>query len=148
MNVENIRPEQAAVIPVRRDAAGNVQVCLIRRKNASRWGIPKGYIDRGDGWKEAALTEAHEEAGLQGRLLGELAGIYSYGKGALTLTVAVGVMEVLEEHTIWREMRWRERRWCSIDEAGSLLEDHPVRPVYERVRSSVSALINTERSGD
>ena len=138
-------PRQAAVIPARRAADGTVQVCLIRRKNAARWGIPKGYIERG-GWTAAALTEAHEEAGLEGRLVGEIVGTYEYDKGAVTLTVAVGVMEVLDERPTWHEMRWRERQWYSIDEAGALLEDHPVRPVYERIRSSLAALVTTGRS--
>src|SRR5215510_13661109 len=74
-------PRQAAVIPVRRVAGGTVQVCLIRKKTSARWGIPKGYIERGDDWSDAALREAHEEAGLDGRVLGEIVGTYEYDKG-------------------------------------------------------------------
>ena len=129
-------PRQVAVIPVRRGDDGVLQVCLIRRKNSAKWSIPKGYIERGDNHTQAALAEAHEEAGLDGRLMGDTIGTYEYEKGPL-LTVAVYVMEVLEERTTWREMRWRERRWCSIEEAGALLRGHQVWALYDRVRPNL-----------
>src|SRR5215831_5999182 len=88
-------PQQAAVIPVR--PSEGLQVCLTRRKNSARWGIPKGYIDRGDSWKQAGLVEAYEEAGLRGHIIVESIGTYVYTKGVITLTVIVFVMEVLEE---------------------------------------------------
>src|SRR5262249_2634037 len=137
---EKSRPTQAAVIPVRRVAGGTVQVCLIRKKTSARWGIPKGYIEHGDDWREAALGEAHEEAGLEGRILGEVIGTYEYEKGPLTLTVFVCVMEVLEERATWDEMRWRERRWYSIEEAGALLKGHRVWPLYDLIRPSLAAM--------
>lgn len=111
-----------------------VQVCLIRRKTSGKWGIPKGYIDRGYNHTQAALAEAHEEAGLDGYLKGNMIGTYEYEKGLLRLTVAVYVMEVVAEQTTWPEMRWRERRWCSTEEAGALLTRHHVWAVYDRIR--------------
>jgi 8-oxo-dGTP pyrophosphatase MutT (NUDIX family) len=140
MSKEKALPTQAAVIPLRR-VDGGVQVCLIRRKDSARWGIPKGYIERGDSWREAALTEAHEEAGLEGRVVGEVIGTYAYDKGPLTLTVAVCVMEVRGERSTWHEMRWRERRWCSVEEAGALLKRHPVSSLYDDARSSLAAML-------
>jgi 8-oxo-dGTP pyrophosphatase MutT (NUDIX family) len=130
-------PRQAAAIPVRQTDDGVVQVCLIRRKTSAKWGIPKGYIERGDTDVQAALAEAYEEAGLNGRVKGDSVGTYEYEKGPLALTVTVYVMEVLEERTPWREMRWRERRWCSIEEAGALLSGHPVSALYDRIRSTL-----------
>lgn len=141
MSHEKTAPTQAAAIPVRR-VDGRVQVCLIRRKDSARWGIPKGYIEHGDDWREAALTEAQEEAGLDGHVVGEMIGTYEYDKGPLTLTVAVGVMEVLEERTAWHEQQWRERRWCSIEEAGARLKDHPVRHLYESIQLHLAAMVS------
>ena len=134
-------PEQAAAIPVRRSDDGSVRVCLIRRKNSARWGIPKGYIEHGADSGQAALEEALEEAGLDGRLIGDVVGTYEYEKGPATLVVAVHVMEVLEERPFWREMRWRERRWYSIDEAGTQLKGHRVWDLYDRIRSRLNALL-------
>ena len=89
-------PEQAAAIPIRR-AGRALQICVIRRKDANRWGIPKGLVDPGDTHEETALNEAWEEAGINGRLLGAAIGTYRYRKWGTRLTVAVYVMEVLEQ---------------------------------------------------
>jgi 8-oxo-dGTP pyrophosphatase MutT (NUDIX family) len=137
MRKQGDNPKQAAVIPVRRINDGAVEVCLIRRKNSAKWGIPKGYIEHDD-WEQAALSEADEEAGLAGRLIGDIVGTYEYQKGPRPLTVVVYVMEVLEERTTWREMRWRERRWCSIEEAGVLLKKHRVRALYDQIRQRLA----------
>ena len=110
-----------------------MEVCLIRRKDSTSWSIPKGFIDPGDTAEEAALTEAHEEAGLQGRLLGGPIGTYRYQKGNALLTVAVFVMEVLAEERWWDEMSFRERRWYSLEESRTLLADHPVRHLLDRL---------------
>jgi len=131
---------QAAVIPLRRTSGSGVQVCLIRRKDSSKWGIPKGFIDRGDTPEQAALTEAYEEAGLSGQLMGESIGTYKYKKWGMSLTVAVFLMEVLEEESSWEEMGVRERRWLPIEEARALLEDHRVRPLLDRLYTTKSIL--------
>ena len=119
---------------MRRAAGGRVEICLIRRKGSQKWGIPKGYIERGDA-SETALEEADEEAGLHGRIVGDSLGTYEYQKDVAALTVAVFVMEVLDEQETWLEMRWRERRWCSLDEAADLLRNHKVAPLFEDLRS-------------
>ena len=141
------RSQQVAVIPVRRMDDGTVQVCLIRKKTSEKWSIPKGFIDRGYNHTQAALAEADEEAGLDGCLRGEMIGTYGYEKGLLFLTVAVYVMEVIEERTTWREMRWRERRWFSIEEACVRLRSHHVSDLYDRIRPILATMSqNTPRS--
>jgi ADP-ribose pyrophosphatase YjhB (NUDIX family) len=115
-------------------------VCLIRRKGSSKWGIPKGFIERGDTPEDAALTEAHEEAGLSGQIIGESIGTYQYRKWARSLTVAVFLMEVREEQSSWQEMGFRERRWLPMEDAFARLEDHRVHPLLDRVRTNKSIL--------
>jgi 8-oxo-dGTP pyrophosphatase MutT (NUDIX family) len=111
-----------------------VQVCLIRKKVSSVWGIPKGTVDAGDSHEKTALKEAWEEAGLRGRLIGEALGTYEYEKWGRSLLVMVYLMEVLEQHDAWQEADIRERRWISFDEAKSLLVDHPAHPLLRRAR--------------
>jgi 8-oxo-dGTP pyrophosphatase MutT (NUDIX family) len=123
-------PQQAAAIPFRR-IGENVQVCLIRRKGSEAWGIPKGLVDPGDTSEETALNETWEEAGLRGRLIGDSIGIYRYEKWGKTFTVAVYVLEVLEQEGSWQEASFRERRWIPFAEAISLLSSHPVRPLLD-----------------
>lgn len=125
-------PQQAAAIPWRRSGGMSVEVCLIRRRHKPNWGIPKGYIER-QSWREAALNEAYEEAGLRGQLIGDSIGTYLHKKGVVILTVVVFAMEVLEELPDWPEMRWRERRWCSLEEASERLAKHPARRLLDGI---------------
>ena len=130
-------PEQAAAFPVRR--RGRVlQACLIRRRDAGAWSIPKGIVDPGDTHEDTALNEAWEEAGITGRLLGHPVGTYRYRKWGSKLTVAVFVMEVLHQESRWEESQIRERMWTSFTEAEGLLSDHPVAPLIDRVRALVT----------
>jgi 8-oxo-dGTP pyrophosphatase MutT (NUDIX family) len=122
---------QVAVIPFHRGTDG-VQVCLIRRRNSETWGIPKGFVDSGDSPREAALNEALEEAGLGGRVVGNVLGTYDYTKSGARMTVAVYLMEVVEEEKRWLEMSFRERRWYSVKEAARLLTRHPVHSLFDR----------------
>ena len=107
-------------------------MCLIRRKESRRWGIPKGFVDRGDSHEDTALNEAWEEAGLKGRVIGEPVGTYEYRKWKRTLAVVVYVIEVLDQESEWEESHFRERRWTSLTEAMSLLVDHPVHRLLDR----------------
>ena len=125
-------PQQAAVFAVRKSGA-DIEVCLIRRRDARNWGIPKGFIEAGETPEETALNEAWEEAGIHGQLVGEAIGTYEYAKSGTRLTVAVYVMRVLEEVTTWPEMRFRERRWVPMAEAASALRRHPVCPLLDQV---------------
>jgi phosphohistidine phosphatase len=129
---------QAAVIAVRKRSAG-LEVCLIRRRSSSSWGIPKGTIEPGESPAEAALKEAWEEAGLRGRLAGDVVGTYKYEKLGATFNVAVFVMEVSSQAAVWPEATIRRRRWVAVTDAPSLLDRHAVRSIYERVRGRLAA---------
>jgi 8-oxo-dGTP pyrophosphatase MutT (NUDIX family) len=121
-----------AVIAVRQRARA-VEVCLIRRRYSNRWGVPKGFIDPGDTPEEAALTEADEEAGLLGEILGRAIGTYEYDKRGESLRVAVYVMLVTDARKRWSEMAFRERKWFAPEEAAPLLKRHPVAALWPRI---------------
>ena len=130
-----MKPQQAAAIPIRRRGR-DVQVCLIRKRLAGSWGIPKGTVDSGETHESTALNEAWEEAGLRGRLVGDSLGTYKYEKFGRPLTVVVFVMEVLEHHRHWIEAGLRERKWVSMEEAELLLVEHPAHGFLSRARQS------------
>jgi 8-oxo-dGTP pyrophosphatase MutT (NUDIX family) len=132
-------PDQVAVIPVRATGT-DVEVCLIRRNGRRHWGIPKGFIDDGKTAMEAALTEAREEAGVLGRIVGDAIGTYEYEKWDDRLLVAVYVMRVVDVLPVWDEMDLRERRWTTVADAEHLLRRHPVLPVWESVSADFSKI--------
>ena len=139
MSSEDQYVAQAAAIPIRTDAeTGRLQVLMIRRRDGRKWGIPKGLVDPGDTHEETALNEAWEEAGLEGRLLGAAIGTYRYRKWGARLTVAVYVMEVVQQAPSWEESALRQRRWVPFAEAGILLADHPVASLLDRAHTLVT----------
>ena len=57
-----------------RPAAGGVEVVLVHRPRYDDWSLPKGKLDPGETFEQAALREVEEETGLRcelGRLVGE-----------------------------------------------------------------------------
>jgi len=119
-------PQQSAAIPFRRTRDG-LALCLITSKTSDQWGIPKGTIEPGFTAEEAALQEALEEAGLEGRIEGACVGTYEYPKSGVLLTVAVFLMDVRVEAPEWEEQDVRRRQWVPLAEALDLLEGHPAR---------------------
>jgi len=106
---------QAGAIPYRRGP--EIEFCLITSSSGLRWGFPKGIIEPGNSAADTALQEAYEEAGLQGRLVGEPLGTYRYQKWGTNLDVTVYLMEVSQADDSWEEAAIRERLWVSPAEA-------------------------------
>lgn len=119
---------QAGVIPVR-----NGQVCLVTSSTGRRWVIPKGKIDPGHTAGEAALIEAWEEAGLTGVLQPDPIGSYQYEKLGRAYHVLVYWMSISNESSDWPEKLVRQRRWVSVEEAITLIEEPGVRDLLESV---------------
>ncbi len=133
--------QQSAVIPFR-GTGKKLRICLIRKKGSKKkWGIPKGFIDRGETPKKSALKEALEEAGLKGRVVGEPVGSYKYQKWGTTLAVTVYLMAVKGEEDEWAEADLRERHWTSLNQAARLLARHPVRRLMPTAKARLLALM-------
>ena len=111
---------QASVIPYRRTPRG-WEFCLITSIRRQKWGFPKGIIDPGETFAEAARKEAQEEAGLGGPVDDELLGEYRDHKWGRDLLVQVGLMKVTTVAPTWLEQDLRERRWVGAAEAQKLL---------------------------
>ncbi len=60
----------------RRGAEGPV-VAVVHRPRHADWGLPKGKLDAGERWQDAALREVREETGYHAEL-GEFAGVVAY----------------------------------------------------------------------
>jgi 8-oxo-dGTP diphosphatase len=99
----------------------SVEVVLIHRPRYDDWSFPKGKLDRGESWAEAAVREVEEETGLRCELGDELPPArYIDGKGRLKevrywIMRAVGLTSWAPNHEVDR------RRWVAVEEAAELL---------------------------
>lgn len=67
----------AGGVPWRRADDGAVEVLLIHRERYGDWTFPKGKLDPGEGWEQAAVREVWEEAAIV-PVLGEELGATEY----------------------------------------------------------------------
>ena len=119
-----IDPEAAQVkasggVVWRRGETG-VEVVVVHRPRYDDWSLPKGKLDSGETWEEAAVREVEEEIGLRCRLGKELSPTtYRDPKGRSKI-VRYWLMEPIKgEFKPHDEVD--ELRWLTLDEADELL---------------------------
>jgi 8-oxo-dGTP diphosphatase len=110
-------------------AAGGVvvrdgEVAVVHRPKYDDWSLPKGKLDPGEDWEEAALREVEEETGLRCELGRELEPArYADRKGRDKL-VRWWLMRPLDGEFVPSD-EVDELRWLGRDEALALLDyDH------------------------
>jgi len=108
-----------------------VQVLLVTSRTTKRWILPKGWPIDGATPANAAAQEAWEEAGVEGRLMGNCLGIYSYTKvdtnEGLPCVVAIFPIKVKRLRSIYPEADQRVRKWFSLKKASDLLTEPELR---------------------
>lgn len=123
-----------------RDGAGGAEVLLVHRGRYDDWTFPKGKLDPGEGWEQAAVREVFEETGIVPVVGAELPGteyVDHRGRGkrvrywAMTVAADVG-LEPNDEIS--------ERRWLPVDDAATAL-------TYERDRSVLEAFVRARPPG-
>lgn len=118
---------QVAALPFRRGADGTIQIALITSRNTVRWTLPKGNISTGSDAIADVAREAHEEAGLEGRVQSTKLCSYEYLRQMQRCVVDVYPMEVTAELKNWPERNLRIRRWFDLAEIDQYLEERSVR---------------------
>lgn len=136
--------QQVAALPWRRCAGGAVEVLLITSRTSRRWLVPKGWPIAGKSPAEAALQEAFEEAGIRGEANVTPFGSYRYEKlmkdgTLLPCQVAVYAMHVQQELDDWPEFAQRERRWLSLEEAGTLIHEPQLQRLFREATCDMLA---------
>jgi 8-oxo-dGTP diphosphatase len=108
-----------------------IEVALVHRPKYDDWSFPKGKLDPGESWEEAALREVEEEIGLRCRLGHELPpAAYTDPKGRAKV-VRYWLMEPLDGEFAANdevdEMRWlpadQARRQLSYEHDRALLRE-------------------------
>lgn len=129
----------ACAVPFRLIDDG-VEFCLITGRKSGRWGFPKGHVDKGETVNDAALSEAFEEAGLRGEVVGEPLMKYRYTKKGTRYSVVAVPMEVHTCEDDWKEAAERERRWATPAECRDLLDR---RNLVKLLEAAVGQLVAT-----
>ena len=73
--------KQAGAIVVRAGKTGPRILLVTARRNPDNWIFPKGHVESGETLKVAAVREAREEAGVDGKVVGAAAGKMSFEFG-------------------------------------------------------------------
>jgi 8-oxo-dGTP diphosphatase len=119
------------------EAAGGVvvrggKVALVHRPRYDDWTLPKGKLDPGESFEEAALREVEEETGVRPRLVRELPAT-SYEVRGRPKVVRYWLMDVEHEAVFAPNDETDELRWVAADEALRLL-------TYERDRDLLAGV--------
>ncbi|EIZ80933.1 hypothetical protein WSK_0325 [Novosphingobium sp. Rr 2-17] len=126
---------QIAVLPYRtlsNAVDAPIQILLITSRQSRRWVIPKGGLMKGLPPHAAASQEAEEEAGVLGATCPVPLGSYRYRKqrnsgASVWADVDVYPFAVTDELETWDEQHQRERRWFSLADAATAVDEPDLR---------------------
>jgi 8-oxo-dGTP diphosphatase len=118
------RVEAAGGVIVRPGADGP-EVCVVHRPHRRDWSLPKGKLDPGETFEDAALREVVEETGLVCRLADELASTEYHDQKGRPKIVRYWRMTVVEDPGFEPNDEVDELRWLTPADAVDLLSyDH------------------------
>ncbi len=97
------------------------EVLVVHRPSYDDWSLPKGKLDPGETWQEAAVREVHEETGVTARLGVELSPTHYTDRHGRAKQVRWWTMPVLDDQHRPPDDEVDDLRWVPIDEVGALL---------------------------
>lgn len=126
-------------VPRRIEAAGGVviregQVAVVHRDRYDDWSLPKGKLDKGESFEEAALREVLEETGLACELGIELDPVSYVDQKGRPKLVRYWLMEVVGGDFVPND-EVDELRWLAPADAMKLLSYEHDRDLVEGVKA-------------
>ena len=123
---------QSAVVPFCLES-GKIKLLMISNRKRSRWIFPKGIIEQDLSPQQSAAKEAHEEAGIKGKVYSNSIGKYKYKKWGGICSVQVYLLKIEEILQDWPEADFRYRIWVGIDEAERMIREKELRYMIRRL---------------
>jgi 8-oxo-dGTP diphosphatase len=114
-----------------REREGRRKVAIVHRPKYDDWSLPKGKLDPGEDWLEAALREVAEETGMRCEPLNELAPSRYRDRKGRTKLVRWWLMRPVEGRFEPND-EVDELRWIALEDAADVLD-------YEGDRGLVAA---------
>jgi 8-oxo-dGTP pyrophosphatase MutT (NUDIX family) len=120
---------ESGVLAFRRESNGDPRVLLISRRRSKKWGIPKGRVVPHLSFRDNAVKEAFEEAGVLGHVSPSSVGVFRAKKRVANdqrpeiMEVWVYLLEVAETLPDWPEKGKRATRWVSCETAARQLRE-------------------------
>lgn len=127
--------EQAGAICIRkRSGQAEAEVLLIGSRRNGRWGIPKGHVEPGETSRDTARREAFEEAGVEGDVLEQVIGSFTYRKDGTSIQylVAVHVLHVTRLSKDFPEKDIRNIKWVPITGASQEVAQTGLRRILQK----------------
>jgi 8-oxo-dGTP pyrophosphatase MutT (NUDIX family) len=123
---------QAAGGVVWRPGGDGIEVAVVHRPRYDDWSLPKGKLDAGETFEEAALREVEEETGMRCRIGRELGETRYRDRKDRPKVVRYWSMEDAEGDFVPND-EVDELRWVSVEEAKRMLDYDFDRELVERV---------------
>ena len=103
---------------VRRTAGDGIEVLVVHRPRYDDWSLPKGKLDPGETFEQAAVREVQEETGVRARLAQELSPVRYRDRKGRRKIVRYWIMEVEDPGSFEPNDEVDEIRW--LDPAGAI----------------------------
>jgi len=97
------------------------KLAVVHRHKHNDWSLPKGKVDPGENWKEAAVREVLEETGCVGKIK-KYAGSISYLLDGKPKVVLFWHMEIKSEKPDQMNGEVDEVRWLTVEEALKIMD--------------------------
>lgn len=116
-----------------REGAAGPRLAVIHRPRQADWSLPKGRVDGGESWEEAALREVEEETGCEARIT-SFAGATSYVQRRTPRLVLYWHMALVGEERFEANKEVDKLVWLAPADALARLDHETERRLLQRSR--------------
>ena len=109
-----------------RDDKDGRRLAVIHRPHRKDWSLPKGKLDEGERWEDAAIREVREETGCEARIL-SFAGVVHYVPKKTPKVVLYWNMELVRQGKLETPDEVDEVEWLTVKEALKRLDHEAER---------------------